>query len=144
MVATEKQFIDAIVDLLGEDCVKYRNGVLFRGDGKNFNGYKKNVNTIKANVIRGGGGSLLRISVNVIRDILPDGIASQINKKKEFIDLNPMEITITEGEALLVSSWLVLLIHGKDVERPRDLLVWQSSDYAWSRDALKADGRKVK
>ena len=144
MVATEKQFIDAIVDLLGEDCVKYRNGVLFRGDGKNFNGYKKNVNTIKANVIRGGGGSLLRISVNVIRDILPDGIASQINRKKEFIDLNPMEITITEGEALLVSSWLVLLIHGKDVERPRDLLVWQSSDYAWSRDALKADGRKVK
>ncbi len=144
MNSTEKQFIDAIVDLLGEDCVKYRNGVLFRGDGKNFNGYKKNVNTIKANVIRGGGGSLLRISVNVIRDILPDGIASQINKKKEFIDLNPMEITITEGEALLVSSWLVLLIHGKDVERPRDLLVWQSSDYAWSRDALKADGRKVK
>ena len=144
MSSTEKQFIDAIVDLLGEDCVKYRNGVLFRGDGKNFNGYKKNVNTIKANVIRGGGGSLLRISVNVIRDILPDGIASQIKKKKEFIDLNPMEITITEGEALLVSSWLVLLIHGKDVERPRDLLVWQSSDYAWSRDALKADGRKVK
>jgi hypothetical protein len=140
----EKQFINAIVDLLGDDCVKYRNGVLFRGDGKNFNGYKKNVNTIKANIIRCGRGTLIRISVNVIRDILPDGIVSQIVKKKEFIDLNAMEITITESEALLVSSWLVLLIHGKDVERPRDLLVWQSSDYAWSRDALRADGRKVR
>lgn len=123
------------------DCVKYRNGFIFCGDGSRFYGYKKNINVVKIVEL---DNDLVRVSVNLIRDILPSSVISRVERMNPKCDLNIMEITSTSEEVEIILAWLWLMANGNhDAERPTDILSWQSGDYAWTRAALlKRNGRR--
>lgn len=118
-----KKLLNTCVDVLGNKCIEYHGSLLWNGESR--------INTIAPYKLDDTEG-LVRISINLLREILPKTVKDRIYSLDQLRDLPSMEVTMLESEAEIIGVWLGLAACGVEPSKPIDLLCWPSGDYAWT------------
>lgn len=134
-----EKILDTCETLLAGRCIRYRGSLLWCGmvnTGSSAGTIK--INTIVPYILSDKIG-VIRVSINVLRESLPNSTKERIYQLPRLVSLPSMEVTMLEDESEIIGSWLALVALGIEAVTPKNLLCWPSGDYAWTLAAAAAE-----